>query len=1100
MALSFRLRRRAPLSSEVIERGVIVAMRPHTLGQQPDKLRPRIEEVAKALTVAPSPWQAGPQLGSSGRRQRQQPQPVQVAELARRAAQSLAPSSSVTPVDIEVALRRQGIDWVEPFAPGRPLAPFYGYSRRPRGRDYRVGRNVTSQVRPDRIPFATLKQVVEGYDIAMTCIRYLINDMRSMPLKWQAMDGYEGKDAKRAIDEAQRFWRRPDGKRHFGGWLAAYMMDKLRYDAGAVWRERNAAGKLIALKVIDGTTIAPTVDYFGDTPEAPAPSFQQFIQGVPWDWLTSDDLLYDPMWPVPESSYGVAPIETVLINANTDVRLQLFFLQFFTAGQVPEVLMEAPEGATDPDALAEMQETYDDWLDGNQAARHGIRWVPHGSEPHFYKQIDQINPKIAEYVMRRTIAAYGLTAQNLSILDDVNRATSETQADQQFRVGTTPWLLHAEAEIAWETQEELQLPVEAHFDTGREMEDRLNEAKVHEVYVNIGAESPDDVAEQVLGHKVDNAYRTPRGYYSQRLGFIPLSYIHSVSGDVDPETLGPKKGTVQQQPFTAALENVKPGGEPSTDGGGPAPKLDDEDLHQQQSGMHTGNRRPSGPVPRGSASTDTPRQSAGYGKPRATKAQDLAKWRRQSRERVQKGKPPRQFADSAIDAVTYERIWDRLQKAATVAEVDAAFTPRPVVVAAGLAVRAADTGRVLMLQRAHGDDDPNAGLWEFPGGCLEAGEDPREGAVREWQEEVGLMLPAGSRKVSEWTGTSGVYRGFVVEVPSEDAIVLDERNEVDNPDGDRFEAAAWMDPDHLSRNPAVRPELRTDSQIVHAALVTDHPVHIHADRPAEKATPPKASGPRPGPWGHLEAELVRFWQSLVLLGLTALIANPVAVARDWLRHRGANPTPLGTDASAAVADAYAAQIRLDSTQLDDTLRRMLADAWLVGGKDALDQLPDATGSLAGAVREVDWGAWQPGHPRAAGLLSGQGFDDLLAQADITLRGVDDITRRRIGRALEQGVREGWSVQHIATDITAVLDDPDRAALIAVTEVNRAMTQASVGMYRDNGLRQWDLLIAPGACPHCTAVAAANPHPLSDVVDMPPLHPRCRCAVGAHIEE
>src|SRR5665213_3295671 len=118
-----------------------------------------------------------------------------------------------------------------------------------------------------------------------------------------------------------------------------WMMDKQRYDAGALYRERNRAGKLISLKVIDGTTLAPMRDYFGEIPDPPAPAYQQFIQGIPWDWLTSDDIIYEPMWPVPESPYGVAPIETVLINANTDMRLQLFFLQFFTEGAVSEMLL-----------------------------------------------------------------------------------------------------------------------------------------------------------------------------------------------------------------------------------------------------------------------------------------------------------------------------------------------------------------------------------------------------------------------------------------------------------------------------------------------------------------------------------------------------------------------------------------------------------------------------------------------------------------------------------------------------------------------------------------------------------------------------------------
>ena len=79
--------------------------------------------------------------------------------------------------------------------------------------------------------------------------------------------------------------------------------------------------------------------------------------------------------------------------------------------------------------------------------------------------------------------------------------------------------------------------------------------------------------------------------------------------------------------------------------------------------------------------------------------------------------------------------------------------------AAGIAVRAADTGRVLMLQRA-GDPrrDEHAGKWEFPGGRLNDGEHPHDAARREWQEEMGVRLPRG-KHAGSWR--SGVYQGFV---------------------------------------------------------------------------------------------------------------------------------------------------------------------------------------------------------------------------------------------------------------------------------------------------------------------------------------------------
>lgn len=134
-------------------------------------------------------------------------------------------------------------------------------------------------------------------------------------------------------------------------------------------------------------------------------------------------------------------------------------------------------------------------------------------------------------------------------------------------------------------------------------------------------------------------------------------------------------------------------------------------------------------------------------------------------------------------------------------------------IAAGVAVLALDTGRVLMLQRALDDEDPASGTWEFPGGHIDPGETPHDAAMREFAEETGVQCP-GIEALGPWTSPDGVYVLHCHAVTSEADVPLNVDHEdrqalnPDDPDGDCIEVYCWWAPEHAAENPALRDEAK----------------------------------------------------------------------------------------------------------------------------------------------------------------------------------------------------------------------------------------------------------------------------------------------------
>ena len=141
-------------------------------------------------------------------------------------------------------------------------------------------------------------------------------------------------------------------------------------------------------------------------------------------------------------------------------------------------------------------------------------------------------------------------------------------------------------------------------------------------------------------------------------------------------------------------------------------------------------------------------------------------------------------------------------------------TEMPTLEVVAAVIRGAD-GRILIARRA--DAAEQGGLWEFPGGKLEAGESRLEGLRRELQEELGITLRAAAPLLE----VSHRYPQRQVRL-----YVFEVTDWLGTPTGCEGQPLRWVEPDALLGHafPAANLPIVTAARLPRCCLVTPEPV------------------------------------------------------------------------------------------------------------------------------------------------------------------------------------------------------------------------------------------------------------------------------------
>lgn len=278
---------------------------------------------------------------------------------------------------------------------------------------------------------------------------------------------------------------------------------------------------------------------------------------------------------------------------------------------------------------------------------------------------------------------------------------------------------------------------------------------------------------------------------------------------------------------------------------------------------------------------------------------------------------------------------------------------------------------------------------------------------------------------------------------------------------------------------------------------------------------PKARSPWPG-WSR-DLQVAEHYQPLLSRALTGAVGARELSAR-W--------TESARIASVDVARAWMPTALADRIQgaLTPVIHRLWTEGYLVGDVASafmvrqLGPRPAATkfsrivnkASSSELEEEfdhaVEWGDWTPGDARvAAAILNGSGryagLRQMLESGDLTIRSIAVHRVEELARVLSEAADGGWSAGKTERALRDVLTDPQWARMVAITEVSRASSAASLAQYARNGVdgKDWMTAADQRVCPECHENEAQGPIPAKDYFqdgsDAPPGHPICRCAIA-----
>jgi hypothetical protein len=475
-----------------------------------------------------------------------------------REAQVIAAGGKTQDIDLSIFERvkqsiRYAITGAAPdtwFGPLQPLTPVPPEPEEVKGRrlDYPFGYNIQITPRPyEAVTYDQLRSLADNCNILRLIIETVKDEIARMDWSIKPIDEEDAKAGKydAEIKKVKDFLRYPDNENNWDQWMRMIFEEMLVTDATAVYMRRTKGKDAYALEQIDGATINLKINGDGRTPQPPDVAYQQILKGVPAVDFTRDELIYFPRNKRIWKFYGFSPVEQLVFYVNMALRRDIFKLNYYTEGNIPDLLLGVPDSWTQ-DQIKQYQEWWDSMLSGNLAQRRHGRFVP-GEVAKNVKELKEaiLKDEFDDWLARLVCFCFSISPQ--PFIKEMNRASAQTNQEVAAQQGLLPKLKWFKDFMDFIFAKYLNYPMLG-FNWDMDINvDSGTQSKIDQIYIATGVQTPQQIAE-ARGLKWDEAAAAKKEADKQAAAEALSQAQNQNQGD---------QGNVQDEKSNISIEDKK---------------------------------------------------------------------------------------------------------------------------------------------------------------------------------------------------------------------------------------------------------------------------------------------------------------------------------------------------------------------------------------------------------------------------------------------------------------------------------------------------------------------------------------------------------------